>query len=380
MVGIFGGDALRSLAAATPAEQVERIEAFGTYERGLIAHPAAKPSTISPADTSIEGTDAGAGNSGGLPGISDVPSHENCGFNVGDGDDNDNSSEKDNAKGDDSVAVDAEAGDVPDTPQRSSDDNQSRGDNIPPAKDTSRNSLGAAHPIGGLITPDQSFKLAMSGILPKEAGNPADGNKKTLYRYAPDHPLSKALPPPRMEPTDTPVDGAHADASGGAEDSALSVVAPSPSSMPPPPPLSALPVPPSTNMALVDTEKTNADDEMLPPPPTSVDPEAVQARPSAVTGGETIRRDNAEVDAARRRVETPKPLAVDIGMIERQYAAGGDWSDIAFCIHQSRPYELPRAKYDMVIETGKTFTKTPLTKITATLVGKSYRNCALDRL
>ncbi|POM76724.1 Gag protein [Phytophthora palmivora] len=38
MVGIFGGDALRCLAAATPAEQVERIEAFDTYERGLIAH------------------------------------------------------------------------------------------------------------------------------------------------------------------------------------------------------------------------------------------------------------------------------------------------------------------------------------------------------
>ncbi|POM59263.1 Gag protein [Phytophthora palmivora] len=38
MVDIFGGDALRSLAAAMPAEQVERIEAFDTYERGLIAH------------------------------------------------------------------------------------------------------------------------------------------------------------------------------------------------------------------------------------------------------------------------------------------------------------------------------------------------------
>ncbi|POM78173.1 Gag protein [Phytophthora palmivora] len=38
MVGIFGGDALRSLAAATPAEQVERIEAFDTYEQGLIDH------------------------------------------------------------------------------------------------------------------------------------------------------------------------------------------------------------------------------------------------------------------------------------------------------------------------------------------------------
>ncbi|POM68127.1 Gag protein [Phytophthora palmivora] len=30
MVGIFGGDALRSFAVATPAEQVERIEAFDT--------------------------------------------------------------------------------------------------------------------------------------------------------------------------------------------------------------------------------------------------------------------------------------------------------------------------------------------------------------
>ncbi|POM74571.1 Gag protein, partial [Phytophthora palmivora] len=38
MADIFGGDALRSLAAATPAEQAERIEAFDTYERGLIAH------------------------------------------------------------------------------------------------------------------------------------------------------------------------------------------------------------------------------------------------------------------------------------------------------------------------------------------------------
>ncbi|POM58083.1 Gag protein, partial [Phytophthora palmivora] len=28
----------RSLAVATPAEQVERIKAFDTYERGLIAH------------------------------------------------------------------------------------------------------------------------------------------------------------------------------------------------------------------------------------------------------------------------------------------------------------------------------------------------------
>ncbi|POM78909.1 Gag protein [Phytophthora palmivora] len=38
MTDIFRGDALRSLAAAMPAEQVERIEVFDTYDRGLIAH------------------------------------------------------------------------------------------------------------------------------------------------------------------------------------------------------------------------------------------------------------------------------------------------------------------------------------------------------
>ncbi|POM79861.1 LOW QUALITY PROTEIN: Gag protein, partial [Phytophthora palmivora] len=37
MVGIVGGDALRSLVAASVAEQVELVEAFDTYERGLIA-------------------------------------------------------------------------------------------------------------------------------------------------------------------------------------------------------------------------------------------------------------------------------------------------------------------------------------------------------
>ncbi|KAG3232634.1 hypothetical protein PI124_g22285 [Phytophthora idaei] len=38
MAGIFGVDALQSLVAATPAEQAERVNAFDTYERGLIDH------------------------------------------------------------------------------------------------------------------------------------------------------------------------------------------------------------------------------------------------------------------------------------------------------------------------------------------------------
>ncbi|ETO99594.1 hypothetical protein F441_22990 [Phytophthora nicotianae CJ01A1] len=38
MAGIFGMQALQSLVASTPAEQVERVNAFDTYEQGLIAH------------------------------------------------------------------------------------------------------------------------------------------------------------------------------------------------------------------------------------------------------------------------------------------------------------------------------------------------------
>ncbi|KAG2775593.1 hypothetical protein PC129_g21806 [Phytophthora cactorum] len=38
MAGIYGMDALQSLVAVTPAEQVERVNAFDTYEHGLIDH------------------------------------------------------------------------------------------------------------------------------------------------------------------------------------------------------------------------------------------------------------------------------------------------------------------------------------------------------
>ncbi|KAI9994196.1 hypothetical protein PInf_016764 [Phytophthora infestans] len=38
MAGIFGMEALQSLVVSTPAEQLERVNAFGAYEQGLIAH------------------------------------------------------------------------------------------------------------------------------------------------------------------------------------------------------------------------------------------------------------------------------------------------------------------------------------------------------
>ncbi|TYZ68504.1 hypothetical protein PybrP1_006002 [[Pythium] brassicae (nom. inval.)] len=90
---------------------------------------------------------------------------------------------------------------------------------------------------------------------------------------------------------------------------------------------------------------------------------------------ETIRRDTAQVEATRRRVETPKPLAIDMEAIERQYAAGGDWAGISARIGQSRPYAPPRAKFDMVIETGKLKTQEACMKLertTVSILGSVY--------
>ncbi|KAF1327222.1 putative Pollike protein, partial [Globisporangium splendens] len=146
-------------------------------------------------------------------------------------------------------------------------------------------------------------------------------------------------------------------------------------------------------------EDGSGDIPMLPPPANStcadghagnsVPPLPASSAPAADTRlsmaevlrlQEDLRRDRAVVDASRRRVETPKPLAVDIEAIERQYAAGGDWSNISSRLEQARPYQLPRAKYDMVIETGRALAKTPVQKILASLASPGHGNAALEEL
>lgn len=121
----------------------------------------------------------------------------------------------------------------------------------------------------------------------------------------------------------------------------------------------------------------------LPPDVACTSPPRATPRPTmadVLATQDNIRRDPAEDDAARRRVETPKPLASDIEWIEHQYATGGDWSFIASRIDQARPYALPRAKYDMVIATGRTLAKTPLQKIMVSLSGKHHGNDSLEDL
>ncbi|KAG2957212.1 hypothetical protein PC119_g27405, partial [Phytophthora cactorum] len=83
-----------------------------------------------------------------------------------------------------------------------------------------------------------------------------------------------------------------------------------------------------------------SEDESMEPPqaPAAASLPRVDPRPTmadVLSLQELLRRDHAETEAARRRVETPKPLACDIEAIERQYAAGGDWSFIAFRMEQA---------------------------------------------
>ncbi|POM65501.1 Hypothetical protein PHPALM_18771 [Phytophthora palmivora] len=138
------------------------------------SNPSLIPAQLPPADTSVEDTGAGAGNSGGLPPGSDVPAHESHGPNV-DGNDNNTSNSGKDAEVDNLDAIDATPHDIQESSEQPSRNSQSKGNDVPPAQDASGASSETARPIGGLITLDQSLKLAMTGILPKDGSSTADG-------------------------------------------------------------------------------------------------------------------------------------------------------------------------------------------------------------
>ncbi|KAL7686078.1 hypothetical protein Plhal304r1_c028g0092891 [Plasmopara halstedii] len=92
-------------------------------------------------------------------------------------------------------------------------------------------------------------------------------------------------------------------------------------------------------------------------------PQSVDTRPKMadfLRQQEISRRYNADVEVVRRRVRTPKPLTCDIEAIDRQYVGGDNWSFISTRMEQARLYVLSPAKYDMMIDTGRTFAMTPL--------------------
>ncbi|POM70167.1 Hypothetical protein PHPALM_13440 [Phytophthora palmivora] len=152
------------------------------------SNPSLIPAQLPPSDTSVEDTGAGAGNSGGLPPGSDVPAHESHGPNV-DGNDNNTSISGKDAEVDNLETIDATPHDIQESSEQPSHNSQSKENDVPPTQDTSGASSETARPIGGLITLDQSLKLAMTGILPKDGSSTADGGERTPSRYV--------LPTPR---------------------------------------------------------------------------------------------------------------------------------------------------------------------------------------
>ncbi|POM77250.1 Hypothetical protein PHPALM_5394 [Phytophthora palmivora] len=152
------------------------------------SNPSLIPAQLPPADTSVEDTGAGAGNSGGLPPDNDVPTHEDRDSNVDGNDNNAGNLGKDAGVDNSEVAGDTSR-DIQESSEQPSGDSPSKGNDIPSAQDTSGAPSGTTRPIGGLITLDQSLKLAMTGILPKDGSSTADGGEKAPSRYV--------LPTPR---------------------------------------------------------------------------------------------------------------------------------------------------------------------------------------
>ncbi|KAL7995041.1 hypothetical protein Plhal703r1_c48g0151011 [Plasmopara halstedii] len=89
--------------------------------------------------------------------------------------------------------------------------------------------------------------------------------------------------------------------------------------------------------------------------------------------------DNVAVNLAQLRVETPKPLASDIEAIEALYDNGKPWLSIAPSITSARPYQLPRARYSLVLETGGSFARTAPQKILQSFV-RDHNNPVLAEL
>ncbi|KAL7681844.1 hypothetical protein Plhal304r1_c053g0137221 [Plasmopara halstedii] len=130
----------------------------------------------------------------------------------------------------------------------------------------------------------------------------------------------------------------------------------------------------------------DVDDAVPAPPvvtPAAPAPVTAPARPprllDVIRNVASLRRDNVAVNLAQLRVETPKPLASDIEAIEALYDNGKPWLSIAPSITSARPYQLPRARYSLVLETGGSFARTAPQKILQSFV-RDHNNPVLAEL
>ncbi|KAL7693485.1 hypothetical protein Plhal304r1_c004g0018141 [Plasmopara halstedii] len=130
----------------------------------------------------------------------------------------------------------------------------------------------------------------------------------------------------------------------------------------------------------------DVDDAVPAPPvvtPAAPAPVTAPARPPRllddIRNVASLRRDNVAVNLAQLRVETPKPLASDIEAIEALYDNGKPWLSIAPSITSARPYQLPRARYSLVLETRGSFARIAPQKILQSFV-RDHNNPVLAEL
>ncbi|KAL0584516.1 hypothetical protein ABG067_005695 [Albugo candida] len=84
---------------------------------------------------------------------------------------------------------------------------------------------------------------------------------------------------------------------------------------------------------------------------------------------ESLRKDQARA-LAKFRVELSKPKASDIEAILQLYADGEhpDWSVLSAKLEAARPFQIRKATFPMVLETGQSLTRTPNGKILTSLM------------
>ena len=115
--------------------------------------------------------------------------------------------------------------------------------------------------------------------------------------------------------------------------------------------------------------RTTASLQASGPVTKKVDTKKIPTLAELLKSQESLRKDKARVKA-QYRVELAKPKASDIEAIMQLYADGGhpEWSVLAGKLEAARPFQIPKASFPMILETGQALVRTSNAKILSSLM------------
>nr|CCA23002.1 AlNc14C176G8114 [Albugo laibachii Nc14] len=125
------------------------------------------------------------------------------------------------------------------------------------------------------------------------------------------------------------------------------------------------------------------DDIIASPPPNPVEQAPVIGpRPTLadiLKVHEVIRKDKA-LKKATFKIEMPNPLAADLRAIEQIFEAGRPTWEVLFArLEAAQPFQIPRAKFSVVLETGQALVRTSPSQILQSFV-RDHGNKSLAEL